>query len=588
MSKTAILSVRILSDAKNASKGFDNFAGKLDKLESKASKMAKYGAVASAAVGGMAAASVKAASEMQQSTGAVEAVFKSQADTVKRWADDAAQNVGLAASEYQNLAALLGSQLKNMGVEADQLAPKTNDLIKLGADLSAMYGGTAAEAVEALSSALKGEYDPMERYGLAIKKSDINARLAAQGLDNLEGEALKAAETEALLAMITEQSGDAIGMFGKESDTAAGQAQRMAAEYENAKANIGQGLLPVVTLAAQKLAGLANIVGQHPKLFLAVASAVFSFTGAMYAIVGAIKVYRAASVAFPAIKAAFTAAHSSVAITAARTWLTASAQAVASAARTVGAWVAARAQLVAVWLSMAAQSVAAGIRAGIAWVASAARAAAAWIAPRAAMIAATVATQAMTAAQWLLNAALNANPIGLVVVAITALVAGLVLAYKKSESFRNAVNAMGRVALSVFRGIGNAVQWVVNAVDRLINRIQSIRWPKPPKWASRFFSAATPNFVGVPATDAMLNWVTPPLLTLAAAPPDLTAAATTLPAGAGPLASASGAGAGVTNVVNINVDGSGIVDPRAVADAIRQAIKSDSRARGMSIVGGGF
>lgn len=587
MSKTAILSVRILSDAKGASKEIDNFASKLGKLESKAGQMAKYGAVASAAVGGMAAASVKAASEMQQSTGAVEAVFKSQADTVKRWADDAAQNVGLAASEYQNLAALLGSQLKNMGVEADQLAPKTNDLIELGADLSAMYGGTAAEAVEALSSALKGEYDPMERYGLAIKKSDINARLAAKGLSGLEGEALKAAETEALLSMITEQSGDALGMFGKESDTAAGQAQRMAAEYENAKANIGQGLLPVVTLAAQKLAGLANVVGQHPKLFLAVAGAVFSFTGAMYAIVGAIKVYRAAAVAFPAIKAAFTAAHTGVALTAVRTWLTASAQAVASAARTVGAWLIARAQLVAVWAGMAGRAVASSIRAGLAWAASAARAAAAWLAPRAAMIAATVATHAMTAAQWLLNAALNANPIGLVVVAITALVAGLVLAYKRSESFRNAVNAMGRVALNVFGRIGDAVQWVVNAVGRLINRIRSIRWPKPPKWASRFFGAASPNFVGVPATDAMLNWVQPPLLTLAAAPPDLTAAATVLPAGAGPLASASGGG-GVTNVVNINVDGSGIVDPRAVADAIRQAIKSDSRARGMSIVGGGF
>lgn len=586
MSKTAILSVRILSDAKNAIKGFDNFAGKLDKLESKASKMAQYGSVASAAVGGMAAASIKAASDMQQSTGAVEAVFKSQADTVKRWADDAAQNVGLAASEYQNLAALLGSQLKNMGIEADQLAPKTNDLIKLGADLSAMYGGTAAEAVEALSSALKGEYDPMERYGLAIKKSDINARLAAQGLDKLDGEARKAAETEALLAMISEQSGDAIGTFGRESDTAAGQAQRMAAEYENAKANIGQGLLPVVTIAAQQLAGLANIVGQHPRLFYAITAAVFGFTGAMYAIVGAIKVYQASATAFSAIKTAFTAAHSSVAVTAARTWITASAQAVASAARTVAAWVAARAQMVAVWVSMAAQSVAAGIRSGIAWVASAARAAVAWIAPRAAMIAATVATQAMTAAQWLLNAALNANPIGLVVVAVTALVAGLVLAYKRSETFRNAVNAMGRVALSIFGRIGDAVQWVVNAVGRLISRIRSIRWPKPPKWASRFFGAASPNFVGVPGADSMLNWVTPPLLTLAAAPPDLTAAAATLPAGAGPLASASGGG--VTNVVNINVDGSGIVDPRAVADAIRQAIKHDGRARGLSIVGGGI
>ena len=51
--------------------------------------------------------------------------------------------------------------------------------------------------------------------------------------------------------------------------------------------------------------------------------------------------------------------------------------------------------------------------------------------------AATGATKAAAAAQWLLNAALSANPIGIVIVAITALVAAFVVLWKKSESFRN-------------------------------------------------------------------------------------------------------------------------------------------------------
>jgi len=46
----------------------------------------------------------------------------------------------------------------------------------------------------------------------------------------------------------------------------------------------------------------------------------------------------------------------------------------------------------------------------------------------------------VTAAQWAWNAALTANPIGLVVVAIAALVAGLVLAYRNSETFRTIVD----------------------------------------------------------------------------------------------------------------------------------------------------
>ncbi len=42
-----------------------------------------------------------------------------------------------------------------------------------------------------------------------------------------------------------------------------------------------------------------------------------------------------------------------------------------------------------------------------------------------------------------LNAAFLANPVGLVVIAIAALAAGMVIAYRKSETFRNIVNAVG-------------------------------------------------------------------------------------------------------------------------------------------------
>jgi hypothetical protein len=51
-------------------------------------------------------------------------------------------------------------------------------------------------------------------------------------------------------------------------------------------------------------------------------------------------------------------------------------------------------------------------------------------------------TKIAAAAQFLFNAAMSANPIALVVIAIMALVAALVLAYNKSEAFRNMVNGL--------------------------------------------------------------------------------------------------------------------------------------------------
>lgn len=71
-----------------------------------------------------------------------------------------------------------------------------------------------------------------------------------------------------------------------------------------------------------------------------------------------------------------------------------------------------------------------------------------WGLMTAAAIAHTVATNAVaiatgvyTAAQWLLNAALTANPIGIIVVALAALAAGLIYAYNNSEEFRAVVDA---------------------------------------------------------------------------------------------------------------------------------------------------
>ena len=61
------------------------------------------------------------------------------------------------------------------------------------------------------------------------------------------------------------------------------------------------------------------------------------------------------------------------------------------------------------------------------------RAVAATVAHRVAVVASSVATRAAAAAQWLFNAALSANPIGLVILAIAALVAGLVWFFTQTK-----------------------------------------------------------------------------------------------------------------------------------------------------------
>lgn len=54
----------------------------------------------------------------------------------------------------------------------------------------------------------------------------------------------------------------------------------------------------------------------------------------------------------------------------------------------------------------------------------------------------TLANGNLTLAQWALNAAMTANPIGMVVLGLTAVVGALVLAYKHSETFRNIIDGL--------------------------------------------------------------------------------------------------------------------------------------------------
>lgn len=295
MSKTALLSVKILADAKGASREFDAVGKKIERLESHAKTAAAGMTVATAGVVALGKQAFDAASDLQQSTGAIESIFKQQSANITQLAEAANQAVGLSKNQYQELAAVMGAQLKNMGVSTDNLVSQTDDLIKKGADLAATFGGTTADAVSALSSLMKGETDPIERYGISIKEANIKAELAAQGLDKLEGEAAKTARTQAILKLLNEQSADATGAFAREADTAAGQMQRANAAWADAKAKLGEALLPVVASAAEHFSELAKWVGDHPTLVQVLGGAIIAGTGALYTMIAALKVYTAVS-----------------------------------------------------------------------------------------------------------------------------------------------------------------------------------------------------------------------------------------------------------------------------------------------------
>ncbi len=77
-----------------------------------------------------------------------------------------------------------------------------------------------------------------------------------------------------------------------------------------------------------------------------------------------------------------------------------------------------------------------------------------------------VASKAWAAAQWLVNAALTANPIALVALLIAGLVVGIIIAYKKSETFRRIVDATWR---GIRAATASAVTLILRILQGLLN-----------------------------------------------------------------------------------------------------------------------
>lgn len=98
------------------------------------------------------------------------------------------------------------------------------------------------------------------------------------------------------------------------------------------------------------------------------------------------------------------------------------------------------------------------------------------VAQRVAMTVAGTAARVFAAGQWLLNAAMSANPIGLVILLIVALVAIFVLAWKRSDKFRAVVTAAFQ---AVWNWMKDVWQWVKDA------------WPKVTGWISDAITNAT-------------------------------------------------------------------------------------------------
>jgi hypothetical protein len=300
----ALLRIKVVTDTAQAALGMDRAASSTSKFGSAMQKAALPAAAIGAGIIAFGKHALDAASELQQAQGAVESVFGKQADAVENLAKRSADAMGLSKSAYLNYAALVGAALQNSGFTVQESVGKSNDIMQRAADMAATYGGTTADAVEAINAAVaRGEFDPLEKYAVSLNQTAIQAELAKRGQDDLTGAALKHAKAQAALDLIMKGTAKTQGQFARESDTAAGSAARASANFEDASAALGQSLLPAAAAVANALANMAKWASKNVALVTTLAAAIMT-------IVTAILIYNAAMKIAAIVQTAFNVAMS--------------------------------------------------------------------------------------------------------------------------------------------------------------------------------------------------------------------------------------------------------------------------------------
>lgn len=184
---------------------------------------------------------ITAARDLERNMVGLDNVFGALTPKMRNFSKDA-EAIGLSQVEASRASTFLGSVLKQSGFDMNTVAVETENLVGLAADLSATYGYDLSEALTGMTALFRGEYDPIEKFGVAMKQAEVNALLAARGQSKLTGATLRQAQAQARLDILYQRSQDAQGAYAEQSGSLFVVQTQLKAAFENLKATLGEQL----------------------------------------------------------------------------------------------------------------------------------------------------------------------------------------------------------------------------------------------------------------------------------------------------------------------------------------------------------
>ena len=257
-SRTLVLTLTAVTDKfrrgiGDADKSLDTFGNKLGKFAKRAGvALAAFGAAAGALAIKVGKDAVLAASDLAEEVSKAEVVFGDSAAAINEWAEGAATAFGQSRRDATAAASNFAIFGKSAGLADEDLVDFSTDLTELASDLASFNNTSPEDAVQALGAALRGESEPIRRYGVLLNEQSLRQKAFEMGIISTTTQALQPQQRVlAAQQLILEQTSDAQGDFARTSDGLANSQRILAANLEDVKATLGEALLPI----AQEFSG---------------------------------------------------------------------------------------------------------------------------------------------------------------------------------------------------------------------------------------------------------------------------------------------------------------------------------------------
>lgn len=189
---------------------------------------------------------VKDASNLNETIAKTGVIFGDSTDQLVAFSRTAADTFGQSQQQALDAASTFATFGKAAGLSDNELVDFSTSLTELSSDFASFFNTSPEDAITAIGAALRGESEPIRRYGVLLNDAALKQRAMAMGIYDGTGALTAQQKTLAAYSEILAQSTDAQGDFERTQDGLANKSRTLRANLQDLSATIGQNLLPVV------------------------------------------------------------------------------------------------------------------------------------------------------------------------------------------------------------------------------------------------------------------------------------------------------------------------------------------------------